>query len=254
MPWLVTDAVVLHSFNYLESSRIYRIATRGAGLQSVIGRGARGSRRRFGSSMGLFATGVATLDVKEGNELHTLESFDVQDTRGSLAADYGRFLGASMLSELVLRFAGSDSNEELYETIIAAFDTLVRRAPSDAAEDSLAAGWGIVAALGFAPSLADCASCHVPVAPAAELPFSHRIGGVLCERCAVDRFVQRRLPADARSRVAEWLGGGRSDGRTGLPPDRMALRAHARLLREFVSEHLGVDRPMKAFAMWEESL
>ena len=63
MSLLVTDAIVLHSFDYLESSRIYRLATREAGLQSVLARGARNSRVRFGRAMGLFSTGVAHISA-----------------------------------------------------------------------------------------------------------------------------------------------------------------------------------------------
>jgi len=46
MTLLVTDAIVLHSFDYLESSRILRLLTREAGVRSVLARGARRSQRR----------------------------------------------------------------------------------------------------------------------------------------------------------------------------------------------------------------
>ena len=36
MPAIRTDAVVLHVFDYLETSRIFRLATREAGIQTVI--------------------------------------------------------------------------------------------------------------------------------------------------------------------------------------------------------------------------
>ena len=44
MSLLVTDAIVLHAFDYLESSRIIRLLTREAGVQSALARGARKSR------------------------------------------------------------------------------------------------------------------------------------------------------------------------------------------------------------------
>ena len=39
MPLLVSDAIVLHTFDYLESSRIVRLVTRDAGLRSALARG-----------------------------------------------------------------------------------------------------------------------------------------------------------------------------------------------------------------------
>ena len=59
MPLLATDAIVLHAFDYLESSRILRLVTREAGVRSALARGARRSRRRFGSALDLFAQGSA---------------------------------------------------------------------------------------------------------------------------------------------------------------------------------------------------
>ena len=58
MSLLTTDAVVLHSFDYLETSRIFRFATRDAGVISVLARGARTSKRRFGTALDLFASGI----------------------------------------------------------------------------------------------------------------------------------------------------------------------------------------------------
>jgi len=41
MALLTTDAIVLHGFDYLESSRILKLVTRDAGVRSVLARGAR---------------------------------------------------------------------------------------------------------------------------------------------------------------------------------------------------------------------
>ena len=40
MTLVVTEAIVLHAFDYLESSRILRLVTRDAGVRSVLARGA----------------------------------------------------------------------------------------------------------------------------------------------------------------------------------------------------------------------
>ena len=55
MSTLVTEAIVLHAFDYLETSRIIRLMTREAGVQSVLARGARNSRKRFGNAGDLFS-------------------------------------------------------------------------------------------------------------------------------------------------------------------------------------------------------
>ena len=60
---LATEAVVLHAFPYLESSRILRLATRDAGVVSALARGARRPKNRFGA-LDLFTGGTAQLSVR----------------------------------------------------------------------------------------------------------------------------------------------------------------------------------------------
>ena len=248
MPLVRTDAVVLHVFDYLETSRIVRIATRDLGVQSALARGARRSRTRYGSALDLFASGVAEISTKPGRELHTLASFDVQRARPGLAEDLGRFTGASALAELALRFSGEDTHPALFDTLVSSLDALDGARPGETIDVSLAAAWRIVAELGFGPSLDRCGSCDRPVAAADAASFSHRAGGVLCADCARLEPVHRELPATARAALGAWLGGGRpallSDGER---------RAHQRLLREFLREHLAEGRALRAFEVWEHA-
>lgn len=248
MPALRTDAVVLHAMDYLETSRILRLATRDAGVQSVLARGARRSRNRFGSALDLFASGTAEIYTKPGRELHTLAGFDVVRSRGALAADLDRFTAASAIAELTMRFATGEAHAELYDALVGALDAIAS-APSQASTDAALAGaWHLVAHLGLAPTLDACASCHTPVAPDIPASFSHAAGGVLCRRCASPVPTSRVLPADARAALRAWVG-----GEAASLADDLSRRAHQRLLREFLTEHLTDGRPLRAYEVWERS-
>src|SRR3954468_4792668 len=98
MPPHTTEAVLLHAFDYLDSSRIIRLLTRELGLRSVLARGARRSTKRFGAALDLFVQGTAELEVKPGRDLDTLASFDLARTRAGLGQDLARFAGASALA------------------------------------------------------------------------------------------------------------------------------------------------------------
>ncbi|MGH7717491.1 MAG: hypothetical protein ACREON_01425, partial [Gemmatimonadaceae bacterium] len=54
------------------------------------------------------------------------------------------------------------------------------------------------------------------------------------------------LPSAARACIAAWSGAGRV-GALDLP----SARAHQRLLREFLHEHLAEGRALQAFDVWE---
>src|SRR5918912_1576516 len=122
MPLLATDAIVLHAFDYSETSRILRLATRDAGVQSVLARGARRPKSRFGTALDLFAQGAAQLYLKEGRDLQTLSAFDVTLARAALATDLERFTAAAAVAELMLRFGTDDANERLSSALVDALD------------------------------------------------------------------------------------------------------------------------------------
>ena len=246
MALLVTDALVLHAFDYLESSRILRLVTREAGLVSVLAKGSRRSRSRFGSALDLFAEGSAQMYVKPGRDLHTLSSFDVARSRPAIGEDLGRFTGAAAIAELVLRFASEEGSPVLYDTILRALDELAAAPSPRTREAALGGAWRLVTELGFAPSLESCSRCHSPIERSGPVMFSHPAGGLVCGRCARLEPAGRVLPAGAREALSAWI-----EGREATDVDEAAGRAHQRLLREFLREHLADGRPLRAFEVWE---
>jgi DNA repair protein RecO (recombination protein O) len=246
MPLLVSDAIVLHAFDYLESSRILRLATREGGVRSALAKGARRSQRRFGSALDLFAQGSAQLSTKPGRDLDTLAGFDVVLSRGPLAEDLGRFAGASAIAELVLHFQSEHADPALFEAIVAALDAIAAAPPDRAVDATLAGAWRLIGVLGFSPALTECAECHATLHDEAPMLFSHAAGGLLCDRCARLAPAGRRMPTDARRALRAW-----SEGAAAGPLDAATACAHQRLLREFLLHHVVDGRPLRAFEWWE---
>jgi DNA repair protein RecO (recombination protein O) len=246
MSLLVSDAIVLHSFDYLESSRILKIVTRDAGVRSVLARGARRSKARFGSALDLYAQGTAELHVKPGRELDTLSAFEVTRSRSQLASELARFTGASAIAELTLRFVRDAADPALFDTIADALDEIASSPPERTRDVTLAGAWRVLSEFGVAPTLDVCADCHAPIEPDRPVMFSHPSGGALCDRCGRLARSGRTLPPEARNALRNWLSG--DDFALHSTQD---VRAHQRLLREFLREHLADDRPLRAFEVWE---
>jgi DNA repair protein RecO (recombination protein O) len=257
MSLLVTDAIVLHAFDYLESSRIIRLLTREAGVQSVLARGARKSRGRYGSALDLFAEGTAQLYIKPNRELHNLASFELSRARNELAFDIGRFTAAAAIAELALRFGGEEANPLLFETVAESLDLLAQSSPAKTVEDGLAGCWRIISVLGFTPELSSCALCHTPLRDGDDATFSHAAGGIVCPSCSRLAPIGRRIPATARRAIRGWLEAEvpmatvRADATAAHEIGENEGRSHQRLLREFIGAHVGDDRPLRAFAVWE---
>lgn len=242
---LVTDAIILHVADYLESSRILRLVTREAGALSVVARGARNSRKRFGSAVDLFAYGQATIAVRPGRDLHTLIGFDVTDASAGLATDLSRFSAASAVAECALRFVHDEAAPQVFAGLHEAFRTMGGTGADHVGAVAVGSLWRLVRDTGFSPALEECAACHAVIEPDVEVMFSHAMGGVLCARCAMSPLGGRRLPAAARRAVGAWM----RDERVALSPQE--LRAHQRLLREFLGQYLTDGRPLRAFLAWE---
>ena len=247
MTVLVTDAIVLHGMDYLETSRILRLATRDGGVQAVLARGTRREKSRWGGTLDLFTEGVAQISIRPTRELQTLTSFEPARPRPQLATDLGRFTGASAIAELTLRFAQDDVQAGVYDTLSNTLDGLASSEPSAAREVVLRGAWQLIGELGFAPSLEQCSECHLPLPDDKPVRFSHRAGGALCERCARSAPPGRTLPADARRALLAWASG------SAVLLDDAAIRAHQRLLREFLHEHLADGRALRAYDVWERA-
>jgi DNA repair protein RecO (recombination protein O) len=246
MSLIVTDAIVLHAFDYLESSRILRVVTREVGVRSVLARGARRSKRRFGTSLDLYVQGSAALDTKTGRDLDTLTDFDVARARPQLATHLARFTGASAIAELILRFVRDAVDPELFDTVAQALDDIASATPDRVRDVTLASAWRIIAGLGVAPTIDNCAECHELLDAGSVVRFSHPAGGALCVQCGHLARSGRTLPPDARNALRAWLAG--DSHRLATSDD---VRAHQRLLREFLREHLADDRPLQAYDVWE---
>ncbi|MEO8194669.1 MAG: DNA repair protein RecO [Gemmatimonadales bacterium] len=247
MATLVTEAVVLHAFDYLETSRILRLMTRDAGVQSVLARGARNSRRRFGSAVDLFAQGTAEILFRPNRDLQSLASLDVTRARPQFALDVGRFTAGSMIAELALRTSSDEPAPGLFDAIELALDNVAAAPPGETIDAALLGAWHIIATLGFTPALDVCANCHAALEPTASTAFSHSAGGALCPRCGSLAPGARVLPPTARNAMREWMTGGRASGLSAAE-----ARAHQRLLREFFQEHLGTGTELRAYRVWEQ--
>ena len=249
MPPIATPAIVLTTLRYGETSKIARLATRDLGVQSAIAKGALRPRSKFGTALHLLSEGHATLLLARSGDLHTLTQFDPRHVWTGLGTRLDRFAVASLLSELMLRFAPATPHPESYDLFRDALAVL-EAAPAAAVEPlGLRALWRLVAVLGFAPSLVVCARDGAPLPEDAVVCFSAGDGGILCARCARGTVGTQLKPAD-RTDLAAFL-----DPEAELPPlDERPLAAHRRLLDRYIRHHLSEGATLPALAFWLERI
>jgi recombinational DNA repair protein (RecF pathway) len=152
-----------------------------------------------------------------------------------------------MISEIVLRFPYEESAAGIFGVVEECFDRIGIAEPTRTLEAGLGGAWRIIAHLGFTPALDVCDNCHLPLDQTKPVSFSHSAGGALCNRCGGAAAGSRVLPPAARDAIRRWIEGDESPALS-----TVEARAHQRLLREFFQEHLGSDRELRAFRVWEQ--
>ena len=230
MPLVTTEATILQAFPYSETSKILRLLTPDHGVQSVIAKGARRPKSRYGGVLEPFTDGVASFYWREHRDLHNLSGFELGHPRQALGRDLVRFGAASLLAEIVLRTAAEQSAPEVFGYIRESL-TALENAPEGAVEPvALARAWALIATLGFGPALDRCVGCAEDLDPHADLYFDYTAGGMHCGRCGAPAGAGRVLPAAARTDLLSFLAGESAGvGRTA---------AHWQLLARFLAYHL----------------
>lgn len=122
---LRTEAVVLRGFDYGETSRIASLFTREAGRLSVIAKGARLPRSRFGSTMQPLSHVEVLVYHKATRTLHTLSESTHLTRFGRVGAELDRLATGLRIVELVQALTQEEqASPALFELLVASLATL----------------------------------------------------------------------------------------------------------------------------------
>jgi DNA repair protein RecO (recombination protein O) len=245
MSAVTTECVILQTFRYGDTSKILRLLTASHGLRSAIAKGASRPRSKFGAVLEPFATGTATLYLKDGRELQTLSAFELARGHHRLGSDLLRFGGASLIAEIVLRTGSEEPQPRLFEQVQNTFLHIQDCEEADLEGVILSGAWSLVPLLGFAPELETCLDCGRQVEPAEDVRFDYAAGSIRCTRCSADTS-GKRLPPHARATLAQLAAGEtvKLERTTG----------HWRLLTLFLDHHVLEGGSLKSLAFLSEAL
>jgi DNA repair protein RecO (recombination protein O) len=183
-----TDAVILRSRKYGETSRIVTLYTRELGKLPTIAKGVRGGGKgRRVLPMDPTSVVRAVIYVRETREIQLLTQCDPIESLDALHSDLAR-MGAGMgiveLTDLVT--PPGEASEELYGLLCGTLLGL-RHATSNAENALYFYEARLLGILGFRPELHRCVGCRVMVLEeerAGEVRVS--ASGIVCRRCAAD--------------------------------------------------------------------
>lgn len=245
MTVITSDAILLRSHDYSESSRIFRFLTPELGIVSLLGRGVRKRGGKGEAPIQSFGEGSITFQYKPERDLQTLR--ETHSREGSLALGRGvrRFVGAALISELLLTHSMNDGDRDLYNWVRDVLRHLADDPEPRVLGWILSGGWRTLAHLGFPPRLSGCARCDREFSEAVECDpdwmarFDAAQGGIVCSGCAARRDLPRVGPQAWQDLTLLVQGS---------PPVRLrGARAHLSLLEGFAVRHLEPKQGFRSF-------
>jgi DNA repair protein RecO (recombination protein O) len=185
---VTTDAVVLKSMKYRESSRIVTLYSQDFGKFSLIAKGARDRKTRFGAALNAMSHVNAVAYKKENRDLQLLSQCDLIDAFRHISEDMERLAAGLSVVELVDAVThAEEENRPLFGLLVHTLHT-INTAPKNVVNALYAFEVRLLDIMGFRPNFLTCFHCGTPIDESsigkggAELKVSY--GGILCSDCS----------------------------------------------------------------------
>lgn len=182
----ITDqAICLRRSDYSETSLVVRLMTRQHGQVSLIAKGVKRPKSRFGGAIDLLAVGQAVFTLPPENSasaMGILTAWEQTEVFGRLRTDLLRHAVAMSAGELLARLTEElDPHPASFDAILALLAALEAGEPP--VRRLAQFGRTLLADVGLTPNFDRCVGCGLGVGDRAMLRFSGPRAGPLCPNC-----------------------------------------------------------------------
>jgi DNA repair protein RecO (recombination protein O) len=246
-----TEAVVLRSMEYGDTSKIVTLYTRKFGKIKVIAKGARGAKNTFGSSLETMTISSVVVYKKEQRDLHLLSKSEIRTPLAKIQQDAEKMFTALAVLELVnMVMHDEEENEKLFLLLT---DSLF------AIDRSLGRPINVVIAFmmnmfdqfGYGIDLRRCSQCQREMEHH-DLPFvSLRIsdGTLVCSECSGgSTAVGKRLETGVR-RSLHMLQHAATDSVTEISVDRSTINEMLSVVQLYMHYHHEGSRTLQSLSL-----
>lgn len=198
MATIETRAVALRTYNLAEADKIVVWFTEAAGVVRGVARGARRLKSRFGAGLEPWTVVRLAYFEKEGRELVSLKTVEIEHSYFSLAGDVETLVTLDYLSELVLEFMPpNEANPYIYRLLTACGGAFGSVEDSQHALKRYFEVW-LLRLAGFFPETRKCSVCGVGT-DGADVFVGFNTAG-RCRQCSLRS--DYRISADINRQIA----------------------------------------------------
>lgn len=183
MPIQKTEAIILKSLKFRETSKILSLYTKKYGTIKVIAKGARGLKSRFYGSLEPINYISIVFYYKEKSDLYLISQADIHSYFKNIKNDLEKYSLTSIIFEIILRseYAGNP-NPFLFNSMIHFLESLDQAG----ARYENYFFWFMLRFLqihGFKPRFDSCIQCGAKQQGKNDFLFSISKGGIVCQKC-----------------------------------------------------------------------
>ena len=236
--YLQTEALVLKTVDFSESSLVLTLLTRNHGKIQGLAKGGRRLKGPFESALDLMSHILVTYIPKRGDALDLLTESKLVRRFRPTRENYGGMYAGLYLIELVNEMTiEQEPTPELFDVAVAALSQLMAGQP--AMPVVMRFEWQLLEQTGHFPSLDVCVHCDGEIDPALQrIAFGHFDGGVVCPNCRPGTR-QVSIITPELIRAIRQINGNEDEAEC-HPSQQGAMRA---LLNQYVSHLIG-KRPV----------
>ncbi len=231
---LKTDAIVLKTFDFRETSRIATFFTKDHGKLKGVLKGIRKDPKKFGSQIDLFSVNEIIYYHTSRSDLHLISYCDLKQYFPPIRQDYQRNIAANYILELVNSIMPQEqSNPRVYELMLNYLNSLETIKDIDKLVHVFQIK--ILLLSGFRPHIDSCVQCGEKIA--GKVRFSLKSGGLICLKCPT---LETNFTVVSQGTIASIMHIEESDWQTSL---RLGLTAPVKkelkyILNNFLVYHL----------------
>ncbi|MEI7905950.1 MAG: DNA repair protein RecO [Bacteroidota bacterium] len=184
-----TEAVVLHSMNYRDTSKIVTLYSRKYGKIKIIAKGAKNQKtNKFGSSLEPMTHSSVVIYKKEHHDLHLLSKSEIVTPLNRIQADSEKmFTGLALIELMNMVMHDEEENEQIFTMLVGSLKA-IDAADKNSLNVLLAFMVKMFDQFGFGLSLEACVNCSRKTDennfPSVLLRLSD--GKCICPHCSPD--------------------------------------------------------------------
>jgi len=252
---VTTEAVVLRAMKYRETSKILTLYTRSFGKLSVIAKGARGPKSKFGAALEPMTYVTAVIYKNENRELHLLSQCDSISSFRRLSESIEWMSAALSVIELVDSVTHAEErNESLFQALVRTLEVM-NNATKNAQNALYLFEIRLLDIIGVGPNFHVCCQCLAPVIDpkAGGTSGSHfrlGYGGILCGLCSTKGIGYGTLSVPAVKVLQHLQDIGDFELATNMSLSSQVRSEVGEALRRYMQNHVDGFRSLKSEAVF----